>query len=286
MKKYRLKKLSAIALSALLAAQLFVLPAFALVGDVNESGNTRTDDARMVLRFALDLDPYDEQQKIKADVDANGVITTADARLILRGALNLESLTYYDRCYYETTADGTTMGLGQNGDELFFSLRNGDSSVGMMLSNEGMRFIHEPSARYCVMTMEDIDALNRIMNSMDPGSEPLDLNAIREELAKEMVQLKKPAALLDEGYERTETELNGKAVTAYAKTTGETTETYYFDGANLLSIWQSDDSRTTKLDFDNFTAEPEEIMHAHESTCQKVELLEMMDIMDDLNQLF
>ncbi len=285
MKKHFLKKLTAVAAAALLCAQIFVLPAFAVVGDVNGSGQTKTDDARQVLRFALSLDPYDEQTAQKADVNSDGKVTSADARLILRCALKLESLTYYDSYYYETTADGTTMGLGQNGDELMFLIKNGASSMGLLLSDNGMRFIHEPSARYCELTMEDIDALNRIIDSLEPGSEHFDLEAIREEMATEMIRLKKPAALLDEGYVKSEGEWNGKTVDVYTQTADGKTETYYYDGINLLSIWQTENDRTTKLDFQNFTAEPQKVMHAHETTCQKVELLEMMDVLDDINQL-
>ena len=55
--------------------------------------------------------------------------------------------------------------------------------MGLLLSDNGMRFIHEPSARYCELTMEDIDALNRIIDSLEPGSEHFDLEAFGADFA-------------------------------------------------------------------------------------------------------
>ena len=62
----------------------------AIRGDVNADGTVSADDARLVLRCAVELEVLSDAQKTVADIDGNGKITASDARIILRTAVGLE----------------------------------------------------------------------------------------------------------------------------------------------------------------------------------------------------
>lgn len=286
MKKKHIKHSAMVLVAILLVTQLFLLSASALVGDVNDSGRAQTSDARLVLRYATGLETMTDEQITRSDFNADGRVTTADARLLLRGVLQLESLGEYDNYYYETTSGGTTLGIGVCGNDVMFMSINDQQSFGLMLTDDGIQFIDPTTSRYCLLTNEDIDALNRMIAATDPDSELLDLDMIKDELTAEMVTLQKPAALLDAGFTKADASWNGAAVQSYTHVDGNTTYTYYYDGLNLVTIREQTNSYNSVLEFSNFTAEPESVIYAHESTYTRVELLEMMDAFEKLDQLF
>ena len=100
-------------ISLLLAAVLLftcAVPAFAAAkpGDIDGSGHITSDDARMVLRFAVKLEAPDTTQRTMSDIDEDGAITANDARCVLRMAVNLDSplsltLASYAHRYYNMT---------------------------------------------------------------------------------------------------------------------------------------------------------------------------------------
>ena len=286
MKKKHIKHSAMVLVAILLVTQLLLLSASALVGDVNDSGRAQTSDARLVLRYATGLETMTDEQITRSDFNADGRVTTADARLLLRGVLQLESLGEYDNYYYETTSGGTTLGIGVCGNDVLFMSINDQQSFGLMLTDDGIQFIDPTTSRYCLLTNEDIDALNRMIAATDPDSELLDLDMIKDELTAEMVTLQKPAALLDAGFTKADASWNGAAVQSYTHVDGNTTYTYYYDGLNLVTIREQTNSYNSVLEFSNFTAEPESVIYAHESTYTRVELLEMMDAFEKLDQLF
>ncbi len=60
-------------------------------GDVDKSGNINVADARLVLRFAVQLEkPANDEIAKLADVDGDGDIDVSDARLVLRVAVQLD----------------------------------------------------------------------------------------------------------------------------------------------------------------------------------------------------
>ena len=59
-------------------------------GDLTGDNKIDTEDARAILRAALELDPLTAANKTAADMDLDGKVTTEDARLALRIALELE----------------------------------------------------------------------------------------------------------------------------------------------------------------------------------------------------
>lgn len=61
-------------------------------GDVDGNGEIEAADARLALRFSLNLEQLDEKQVAAADVDGIAGIESSDARLILRAAVGLETL--------------------------------------------------------------------------------------------------------------------------------------------------------------------------------------------------
>lgn len=60
-----------------------------LIGDVNLDGKVTATDARAVLRFATQLDKYDDNQKLIADANKDGKVSAVDARVVLRIAARL-----------------------------------------------------------------------------------------------------------------------------------------------------------------------------------------------------
>ncbi len=59
-------------------------------GDVDGNGSIDSDDARFILRLAVNLEKIDMSFFMKADVDGDGKITAADAREALRLAVGLD----------------------------------------------------------------------------------------------------------------------------------------------------------------------------------------------------
>lgn len=88
--KKQLKKFTAFILSLLLACSIGLQAFAACSGDLTGDNKIDTEDARAILRAALDLDPLTAANKTAADMDLDGKVTTEDARLALRIALELE----------------------------------------------------------------------------------------------------------------------------------------------------------------------------------------------------
>ncbi len=66
------------------------------VGDVDGNGSIKADDARIILRVAVNLEQIDASAFIKADVDGDGKITAKDARTALRLAVGLDKIPDHD----------------------------------------------------------------------------------------------------------------------------------------------------------------------------------------------
>lgn len=62
-----------------------------LFADVDENGRIDASDARMVLRFSVDLDYYNRARLLLGDTDGNGKLTASDARNILRFSVGLDT---------------------------------------------------------------------------------------------------------------------------------------------------------------------------------------------------
>lgn len=65
------------------------------MGDVDFDGSVTASDARLILRYAVNLEKFNEAQLLLADLDGIDGVTAADARLALRTAVGLESLRSY-----------------------------------------------------------------------------------------------------------------------------------------------------------------------------------------------
>ena len=83
------KILSALLCFALLCA--CVSGASAVFRDIDADGETTAQDARLVLRAALELETLTDEQKAAADTDGDGEVTAQDARVVLRTALGMET---------------------------------------------------------------------------------------------------------------------------------------------------------------------------------------------------
>lgn len=92
--KKTIKLLLTAAICAMLTAVLAAVSFAAReLGDVSGDGKVDVSDARLVLRFAVNLQaPENDEVKTAADVDGSGSITVADARLVLRAAVGLQTL--------------------------------------------------------------------------------------------------------------------------------------------------------------------------------------------------
>ncbi len=58
--------------------------------DIDENGKVEAADARLALRFSVDLDYYSRAELLIGDTDGNNSLTAADARYILRYSVGLE----------------------------------------------------------------------------------------------------------------------------------------------------------------------------------------------------
>lgn len=91
MVKMKMKKILSLVLAVLMLMTGFVFANAAEKGDVDADGTVSANDARMALRFSVELETPDDEQKVLADFDENGSITAADARLILRLSVGLST---------------------------------------------------------------------------------------------------------------------------------------------------------------------------------------------------
>lgn len=66
------------------------------VGDIDGNGAIKADDARFILRAAVNLENIDASAFIKADIDGDGKITAKDARTALRLAVGLDKIPDHD----------------------------------------------------------------------------------------------------------------------------------------------------------------------------------------------
>ncbi|MBR3768212.1 MAG: dockerin type I repeat-containing protein [Clostridia bacterium] len=62
-----------------------------LIGDINDDGKWTSADARLTLRYSVELETFTETQKKAADTNGDSKITAADARKILRVSVELET---------------------------------------------------------------------------------------------------------------------------------------------------------------------------------------------------
>jgi len=58
-------------------------------GDVDSDGMTSSADARLVLRYSVGLETFNEAQTANADIDKDSSVSSADARLILRYSVGI-----------------------------------------------------------------------------------------------------------------------------------------------------------------------------------------------------
>lgn len=70
-----------------------------LLGDVNSDGSITASDARLALRYSVDLESLTNEQKAAAEVNNDNAITAADARAILRASVDLEEI-FPEYVYY------------------------------------------------------------------------------------------------------------------------------------------------------------------------------------------
>lgn len=106
---------------AVLSAVYFLCVAYAdeayLLGDADFNGKINSADARLVLRFAVSLDEYNEKQALISDVNKNGEIKADDARLVLRQAVGFGELDGETVTIQSADESGTP----DNNDEFFES---------------------------------------------------------------------------------------------------------------------------------------------------------------------
>ena len=91
MKRYKKRIKAAACLALALLCLCPALPARAAApGDVDKDGAVTGEDARLTLRFSVELETPNEEERFAADRDGDGEITAADARQVLRLAVGLE----------------------------------------------------------------------------------------------------------------------------------------------------------------------------------------------------
>ncbi|MCR5041137.1 MAG: hypothetical protein K6C36_03415 [Clostridia bacterium] len=90
-------------------------------GDADLDGDLTADDARTVLRIAIELIlPESYLRFVLADMDCDGAVSSSDARLVLRAAIGLDPKNYYPypSVEYQGLIAGKSVGLSKNGGKL------------------------------------------------------------------------------------------------------------------------------------------------------------------------
>lgn len=275
MKKITKRILTTVTAVSLAAVSAF--SAFAVVGDIDNNNRTTTNDARLVLRYALKLGSLTEEQKSKADINSDGVINSSDARTLLRGALKLERLDIYSNFYAEIVdPNGYTSKIGICGKDILIEADVNGKSMGMLKEKNGsLIFIDNAEKKYYTLTKEDLDAIIRLAGNL---GEDVDFSDIFDEFDKltSEIELYRPIALVDLGYTKGTGEWDGKTVDTYTKTEGSETVTYYFSKNIILGVQTNENGKITTGRYNNFTSQPENIIYAFRNNYEGHEFIEMM----------
>ena len=94
-RRTRKKPVAAILTAALLCAAFLPTAAAISYCDVNLDDKVTASDARMILRAAVGLQQFSEEQTAIADANRDGKVTASDARSALRTAVQLDAATEY-----------------------------------------------------------------------------------------------------------------------------------------------------------------------------------------------
>ena len=89
MKNKAVKTIVSLSVTLAVALCLFGSVHAAVAGDVNGDGKVTAADARLALRYAVDLEDLSAEATQAADMNNDGYVSAADARLILRKAVGL-----------------------------------------------------------------------------------------------------------------------------------------------------------------------------------------------------
>ncbi len=81
-------------------------------GDVDFDGIVTSSDARLVLRNAVKLEVFTDEQILLADTDNSGDITAADARSILRASVAIDTIPLHEYSEWENDASATCSATG------------------------------------------------------------------------------------------------------------------------------------------------------------------------------
>lgn len=68
-----------------------------LLGDMDSNGKVETSDARLILRFAADMEIATDEMLLLADMNSDGAITVEDAILALRQAISIGGVIIPDK---------------------------------------------------------------------------------------------------------------------------------------------------------------------------------------------
>ncbi|MBR3767405.1 MAG: dockerin type I repeat-containing protein [Clostridia bacterium] len=96
-------------------SSLFVSAQAALaMGDIDGNGKIQANDARLALRYSVELESLDHQQLKAADVNYNGKIKADDARIILRVSVGLDEMQIKDYTFngHKTNSDCISIETG------------------------------------------------------------------------------------------------------------------------------------------------------------------------------
>ena len=72
-----------------------IVNAVRIMGDIDNNGSVTAGDARLILRYSVELESFTAENIIYADVDFNNRITASDARTALRTSVSLEEEQKY-----------------------------------------------------------------------------------------------------------------------------------------------------------------------------------------------
>ncbi|MBR1811240.1 MAG: dockerin type I repeat-containing protein [Clostridia bacterium] len=267
------KKTIAAATAAVMTLSVTAISALAAVGDVNLSGKTNSQDARMLLRYSAHLETLTDEQLAKADLNYDGRVNSSDARILLRAVAKLENLEYYSNFYSEIVdSEGVSMAFGVYNKNVYMETDALGAKLAIVIGADGsFTFIDTANKRYAVLTAAEIKTFETIASGAGESFSFSDI--LQDESVQEQMTIPKPLKLQEDGYVKNTGTWLGKEVSTYTKGN----DVYYYDGGQILGNSTGSGRTAVTIAYKNFTTSPANKIYAHlNGGYAKVDFLEMI----------
>ena len=196
MKIDKIKRISVISAVAVFFFVLCAVHAAARpFGDVDNDGAVTSEDAREILRAAVELTTLTGETRAASDLDEDGSLSSADARLALRAAVGLEALRSVEEAG-KIAADVSGVGAPKNGIYTYNTLT---ADLAALRSAMPSRFSYRSLGKtadgrdiFCVVLGSGYGARQIVSDVGIHGSEHMNPPAVMRTLALYLQNYDKP----------------------------------------------------------------------------------------------